>query len=240
LQIAPLFPEAVSYLGEASSYGTVLTSFSGVRNQAVLDTSTKTLYVDVNGDAALTATDIAIVLNVSDLSQSDFATLGTSGSDVIFMTAGTDVIYGLGGNDNLIVATNTATLAAVSADGLSIGTVGMDVLLDAAAGDVINFTNPLGSDASYDNVNAVAAGGAITKTVATTGINQFVGLYDYVTNSFASTTTTAANSASTTDVAALLYLYATGDGTTANQGVVVVGVAAQVSAAFDDGVLTFA
>ncbi|NUH63772.1 DUF4214 domain-containing protein [Sulfitobacter sp. S0837] len=61
------------YVGEANGYGAVLTAFTGVTDEAVLDTSTNTLYVDVNGDQALDAADIAINLTgVTDLSTSDF------------------------------------------------------------------------------------------------------------------------------------------------------------------------
>lgn len=51
------------YLGEANGYGAVLTSLSaGGSAEAVLDTSTNTLYVDVDGDGALTAADMSIQL----------------------------------------------------------------------------------------------------------------------------------------------------------------------------------
>ena len=234
--------ENVTYIGEASSYGTVLTSFTGVKNQSVLDTSTKTLYIDVDGNAALTAADISINLTISDLSQSDFATIGTAGADNFDMSAGVDIVYGNGNNDTFTMVDNTATLASVvtSATGVtSLSTVGMDIIKDAAVGDIINFAAPLATEANYDGLNAVAAGGTITKTVATTTLNQFVGLYDYATNVFTSTADASADTASTTDVEALMYLYATADGTTATEGLIVIGVAAQVDST-TDGVLTFA
>lgn len=64
---------AVSYVGEANGYGAVLTALSGTAYQAVLDTSTSQLYIDVDGSATLDNADIVIKLNgVVDLSQSDF------------------------------------------------------------------------------------------------------------------------------------------------------------------------
>jgi Ca2+-binding RTX toxin-like protein len=52
-----------AYLGETSGYGSVLTSLSGGgATEAVLDTSTNTLYVDINGDGALTVADMAVQL----------------------------------------------------------------------------------------------------------------------------------------------------------------------------------
>ncbi|MFG6511028.1 MULTISPECIES: DUF4214 domain-containing protein [unclassified Sulfitobacter] len=54
---------AGTYSGEANGYGAVLTTLTGGGNsQAVLDTSTSTLYVDVNGDGALDNLDMAVDL----------------------------------------------------------------------------------------------------------------------------------------------------------------------------------
>jgi S-layer protein len=50
------------YLGEANGYGAVLTSLTATAGDAVLDSSTSTLYVDIDGDAALTGADMAIQL----------------------------------------------------------------------------------------------------------------------------------------------------------------------------------
>ncbi|MEO1751812.1 DUF4214 domain-containing protein [Thiofaba sp. EF100] len=51
-----------AYLGVANGYGAVLTSLTGAVGETVLDASTSTLYVDVDGDAALTSADMAIQL----------------------------------------------------------------------------------------------------------------------------------------------------------------------------------
>lgn len=62
------------YLGEANGYGAVLTSLTGTAGDAVLDTSTSTLYIDVTGDGILDNTDMAITLTgVTDLSDANFA-----------------------------------------------------------------------------------------------------------------------------------------------------------------------
>lgn len=65
-----------TYAGEANGYGAVLTSLTGdlTNSQAVLDTSTSTLYVDVNADGILDSNDMAIQLTgVTDLSAANFA-----------------------------------------------------------------------------------------------------------------------------------------------------------------------
>jgi S-layer protein len=51
-----------AYLGEANGYGAVLTSMTGTVGDTVLDSSTSTLYIDVDGDAALNSNDMAIQL----------------------------------------------------------------------------------------------------------------------------------------------------------------------------------
>ena len=51
-----------TFLGVANGYGAVLTSLTGTPGDTVLDASTSTLYVDVDGDAALTSADMAIQL----------------------------------------------------------------------------------------------------------------------------------------------------------------------------------
>ena len=63
----------VTYAGEANGYIAVLTSLTKVAYQGVLDTSTSTLYIDVDGNAILDIADIVISLTgVTDLAQADF------------------------------------------------------------------------------------------------------------------------------------------------------------------------
>ena len=63
----------VTYLGGAAGYGAVLTSLTGVAYEGVLDTTTSTLYIDVDGNAALDNADIVINLTgVTALVQADF------------------------------------------------------------------------------------------------------------------------------------------------------------------------
>lgn len=67
---------AATYAGEANGYGAVLTSLTGdvANSQAVLDTSTSTLYVDIDANGVLDSSDMAIQLTgVTDLSTANFA-----------------------------------------------------------------------------------------------------------------------------------------------------------------------
>jgi Ca2+-binding RTX toxin-like protein len=64
-----------TFLGTANGYGAVLTSLvaDNTNGHAVFDTSTKTLYVDVNGDGQLDTNDMAINLTgVTTLTSADF------------------------------------------------------------------------------------------------------------------------------------------------------------------------
>lgn len=51
---------AVTYTGQAQDYGSVLTELDGTVGQGVYDTSTNSLYIDVDGDADLTDADYKI------------------------------------------------------------------------------------------------------------------------------------------------------------------------------------
>lgn len=64
-----------TYAGEANGYGAVLTALTGdnTNGQAVLDISTSTLYVDMDGNGVLDANDMAVNLTgVTDLAAADF------------------------------------------------------------------------------------------------------------------------------------------------------------------------
>ena len=62
------------YAGEANGYGAVLTSLALGAANAVLDTSTSTLYFDVDASGTLDDADMAIQLTgVTDLSEANFA-----------------------------------------------------------------------------------------------------------------------------------------------------------------------
>jgi S-layer protein len=148
---------AITYLGEANGYGAVLTSLSGTANQAVLDTSTSTLYIDVNGDNALTLLDITMSLTgIVDLSQSDFAIAGSVGGDAL--TGGTlaDYIYGFAGSDTIT------------------GGAGSDVMSGGAGADTFAFTTAstgLPSATKFDTItDYTKAAGASFDTISATNL----------------------------------------------------------------------
>ena len=64
---------AVTYTGAANGYGAVLTELNGLAGQAVYDSATRSLYIDVNGDADLTDADYKIDFSQAvTLTQSNF------------------------------------------------------------------------------------------------------------------------------------------------------------------------
>ena len=143
---------AVTYAGEVNGYGTALTTLSAGKVTAVLDTSNNTLYVDLNNDGALTIADLAIKLNVNDLSQTDFVSLvagkstiiGTTGDDIITDTAKADTIQGLAGKDTFVFNSgsgNTTTIIDIIQD----FTTADDSIKTGVAGTATNFATATGA-----------------------------------------------------------------------------------------------
>jgi Ca2+-binding RTX toxin-like protein len=68
------FNIVVKFIGEVSGFGQVETSFNGVDNIGVFDTSTNTLYVDANNDGSLNNADYAIDMTLigGSLTQDNF------------------------------------------------------------------------------------------------------------------------------------------------------------------------
>lgn len=156
---------------------------------------------------------------------------GGAGADKMIGGAGADIIFIAAGDSDFGTITSPAVAVILLAD-----------IITLAAGDIINLTGALATDADYDNFTEVAAGGTITAGLTTNEVGQFVGVYDNVTGNFTSSTTLAAATASTTDVDALFFTYALADATdtTATEGLIVLGLSAQVDSAILNGVITFA
>ncbi|OUS01197.1 hypothetical protein A9Q90_10065 [Gammaproteobacteria bacterium 54_18_T64] len=193
------------------------------------------------GDDTITLTKAAVGASVIALS-------GGAGNDTITGSAGIETITGGTGAD--IITTGASVdivmVAAGDSDFGTITTPSVDVtnadIITVIATDTLNLTGALETEADYDNFTEVAAGGAITTTLTTNEVGQFVGVYDSATNMFTSSATNAAGTASTTDVDALFYTYAIADATdtVATEGLVIIGVAAQVDGAITNGIITFA
>ncbi|MEW5057705.1 MAG: hypothetical protein AB1Y25_08770 [Cycloclasticus sp.] len=192
--------------------------------------------------------DDTITLTKAAVGASTIALTGGAGNDTITGSAGIETITGGTGAD--IITTGASVdivmVAAGDSDFGTITTPSVDVtnadIITVIATDTLNLTGALETEADYDNFTEVAAGGAITTALTTNEVGQFVGVYDSATNMFTSSATNAAGTASTTDVDALFYTYAVADATdtVATEGLVVIGVAAQVDGAITNGVITFA
>ncbi|HYD80951.1 MAG TPA: DUF4214 domain-containing protein [Paucimonas sp.] len=150
----------VTYAGEANGYGAVLTSLTGVAYQAVLDTSTSTLYVDVDASQTLTSADITMKLNsVTDLAQADFARVGTSGGDAITGTANGEYIYGFAGADTFTGGLGADTIfTGAGADNVVItGGLTMDTVKD--------FTTGAGGDKVQLDISELETAGAVEAAI---------------------------------------------------------------------------
>jgi hypothetical protein len=163
---------------------------------------------------------------------------GGAGDDSITGGTGADSIVG-GATDHIYVSAGDSGLGTITTP--SITTNNMDKITVAAT-TILDLTGAVQTKANYDNFTEVAAGGAITTTLVTNEVGQFVGVWDSATEVFTSSATNAAATASATDEDALLYTYAVADGTNtvATQGVIVLGVGAQTDADIENGIITFA
>lgn len=129
---------AITYLGEANGYGAVLTSLTGVTPEAVLDTSTSTLYINLNSDNVLDTNDITIKLNgITDLSQSDFAAVALAAGSTITGTSGADVIIGLGGADTLNGNAGADTISGGAGADTITGGTGIDTITTGSGADIV-------------------------------------------------------------------------------------------------------
>ena len=211
--------KAITYLGEASSYGTVLTAFNGTTApEAVLDTSTKTLYIDVDGNKILNNLDIAIDLNVISLSQSDFATFTAAAGGVITLTDKQDTIYAVGVANIITDVFGTNAKITVTDTDNSLDTSDGDIF--AGSFDVINgFDADNTGSGALDTLilagitTATENGDVVTANLNTDEFQIIQGTWDAATNKF-----TADSSANGTDS-----LVAYNNGTADNAGIVLVG-----------------
>ena len=154
---------------------------------------------------------------------------GGAGSDVITGGAGADIIDGGSDNDTYVVSTVTSDTGLVAASSNSASsTVALDVIT-VTAGDKIDLTASLGTDANYVNVVTTAAAAYTAYTgLATTTVYEVKGAY------IGGATKTFTPSDTGTDV--LLY-WASANGTTADQQIVLVGTGA-VADTIVGGILT--
>lgn len=153
---------------------------------------------------------------------------GGAGSDAITAGAGADIIDGGTDNDNYIYSTVTGDTSVAGGTSGAISTAALDVIT-VTAGDTIDLTASLGTDASYSTVTAAAAA-SNTLTVTTSTVVEVRGTY------VGSTINTFTPSDTGTDV---MLSWASADGTTADQSIVLVGTGA-VADTIAAGILTIA
>jgi large repetitive protein len=134
--------------------------------RAIYDSSAKVLFVDVNGDGAITVSDDIVIdltqSNVAALSKSDFispdgnATItGTTGNDLLIGNGSSQTLLGLDGNDTLFGANGVDTLT---------GGNGSDVFQFASTGDSTNTITDFasGTDKLQFTATTVAFAGNVT------------------------------------------------------------------------------
>lgn len=153
------------------------------------------LYIDgsnLTGTNAFTfdgsAEDDAAVLTITGGAAADTIT-GGDGADVINGGAGADKLSGDAGADTFhIVDGDSGAWNIDSGNAKLASTVNFDIILDAAAGDVIDLTDAVQSEAAYGTFTTATAGANLTATTTTDTIAQFIGTYDASANTFLSDT----------------------------------------------------
>jgi hypothetical protein len=153
------------------------------------------LYIDgsnLTGTNAFTfdgsAEDDAAVLTITGGAAADTIT-GGDGADVINGGAGADQLRGDAGADTFhIVDGDSGAWNIDSGNAKLASTTNFDIILDAAAGDVINLTAAVQSQADYGTFTTATAGANLTATTTTDTIAQFIGTYDASANTFLSDT----------------------------------------------------
>jgi S-layer protein len=138
--------ETIKYIGEANGYGAVLTALTGagagagISRDAVLDTSTNTLYIDVNGDKALTNADVTIKLTgISKLAQADFASFAAvAGSTFTGVAGAQNTFVGAAGPDTMTGAELGDTLLGNGGNDTLSGLAGADVIRGGTGVDTVS------------------------------------------------------------------------------------------------------
>jgi len=129
---------SITYLGEADGYGAVMTSLTAATPEAVLDSSTSTLYINLNNDNVLDTNDIVIKLtSVTDLSQSDFVGLALAAGSTVTGTSSADVIQGRGGADTLNGNAGADTMYGGAGADTFTGGTGIDTITTGSGADIV-------------------------------------------------------------------------------------------------------
>lgn len=149
---------------------------------------------------------------------------GSAGADTIDGGTGADELSGGAGVDTFLY--NSATDTGVATAAASTSTSTLDIL-SVAAGDLISLAGALTTAANYDALETLQTAGAIDNVVTGTTVNRVQGVYDSSANTF----TPGATGAN-----AVLIEYASDDGNTADQGIILTGVTDVTS--ITNGVLT--
>jgi hypothetical protein len=184
--------------------------------------------IDLSADTSATGTNVIDLILVDGA----YTVTGSAGVDQITSSLGADRINGGAGND---VITVTAAGTGVATAGSTSTTAATMDKLTVAAGDVINVTGIVATDAWYDGFATLQTSGNIALTVTastqTTDANalRVKGIYDATADTFTVSNDAAAN-------AVMLLFAATDAGTSATDGIILVGVTNVTG--MTDGVIT--
>jgi hypothetical protein len=180
--------------------------------------------IDLSGDTNTTGS------NVVDLSAVDgtYTVTGSSGIDTITTSLGVDAIDVSASSNDIVIIKTGASTGVLTAGAASTTTATMDVIT-VEAGDKVNVTGIVATDASFDTLAAATTSGNFTLTVIAKNSLQAVGIYDATADTFTHSNTTTGN--------AVMVTFAAGDSaTTGTDSLIFSGVTAVTD--FENGIFT--
>jgi len=180
--------------------------------------------IDLSGD---TNTNGSNVIDLSLVSGA-YSVTGSSGVDTITTSLGVDAIDVSASSNDVVIIKTGASTGLLTAGATSTTTATMDVIT-VEAGDKVNVTGIVATDASFDTLAAATTSGNFTLTLIAKNSLQAVGIYDSAANTFTHSNTTTGN-------AVMVTFAATDSATTGTDSLIFSGVTAVTD--FENGIFT--
>jgi hypothetical protein len=202
---------------------------STISGQTIAFTGVSTDVVTLNGTAAADTINLAgITTGVAGVAAIDITIDADAGADTITVSTGAGLDDTVKIDDGDTGAWNIDAANAKVAS-----TTNFDVITGLVAGDKIDLTGAVETEADYDTFTTATAGADLTATATTDTIAQFIGTYDSAAGTFTSDTTG--------DDLMLAFNGADASDTTVDSAFILVGMTNVLAAGeLTDGVITIA
>jgi hypothetical protein len=181
--------------------------------------------IDFSGDTDTTGSNVIDLTAVSGA----YTVTGSSGVDTVTGSKGVDYIDVSATSNDVVVMAAAADTGVGTFGGTSTSTATLDVI-KVEAGDKVDVTAIVATDASFDDLTTITESGNLSATVVATYAGVARGIYDADANTF--THATVAGGAN----AVLVSVAATDSGTTVTDSMVFLGVTAVTD--LENGIFT--